>query len=253
MNNLKEEIISFIKNAVLEEGRKDYHLEPLVGFSSAADPLFEEIKRIVGPHHLLPREVLPEAETVVSFFIPFTAELVKGNRGRGPVSRDWGQSYIETNALINRINLDLKARLESMGLSAATVPATHNFDTKTLMSGWSHRSAAFVAGLGRFGLNRMLIGPKGGAGRYGTLFTSASVEADPQDQEERCLYNLNGGCKLCLKACPVEALTLEEFDRHKCYAQVLANSELLNLASVADVCGKCVTAGPCALGPKQPA
>ncbi len=196
----------------------------------------------------MPREVLPEAKTVVSYFLPFADGLVKGNRGPGPVSRDWGVSYVETNRLINRINQDLKALMETRGFSAATLPATHNFDEITLESGWSHRSSAYIAGLGRFGLNRMLIGPRGGAGRYGTFFISAELEPDRPAAEDYCLYNQNGGCQACLKACPVGALTLKGFDKHKCYAHLLANSQYLDLGTMADACGKCAVAGPCALG-----
>lgn len=247
MTDLKAEIKSFIELAVAEADQPAYFREPLVGFAAADNPLFEEIRRLIGPHHLRPQEVLPEARTVVSFFVPFTRELVQGNRGPGPVSRDWGLSYVRTNALINQINQDLMDKLQDQGLAAARLPATHNFDEKTLESGWSHRSAALVAGLGRFGLNRMLIGPKGGAGRYGTLFISAELEPDQPDEEERCIYHQGGRCRACVKACPVGALTEEGFDKHKCYAHVLANDRLLNLGAVADVCGKCAVAGPCAV------
>ncbi|MDR1045090.1 MAG: epoxyqueuosine reductase [Candidatus Adiutrix sp.] len=248
MPGSKDEIKSFIVRTVAGADPGGWYRTPLAGFSSADDPLFEEIIRIVGDHHLRPRDVWPGVRTVLSFFIPFSGTLVRGNRGRGPVSRDWGLSYVRTNALIGRLGRDLIQMAGARGHPAAAIPATHNFDSDTLRSAWSHRSAALVAGLGRFGLNNMLIGPSGCAGRYGTVFLSSRLEPDPRPEEEFCLYFKSGQCRACLAACPVGALGAEGFDRFKCYARLKENSAGLNIEGrQVDVCGKCVVSGPCAL------
>jgi epoxyqueuosine reductase QueG len=70
--SLKEEIISSIENSVLKYESKEYFRNPIVGFSSADNPLYEELKDIIGPDHLHPKDILPTARTVVSFFIPFS-------------------------------------------------------------------------------------------------------------------------------------------------------------------------------------
>ena len=244
----RREIGHLIRREVAANNGDGFFREPLVGFARADDPLFGEILRRVGPHHLRPADILPEGRTVVSFFLPFTDKVVSGNRGPGPVSRDWGLSYLAANVLINRINGLVIDLVTAAGGTAASVPATHTFDEKTLQAGWSHRSAALVAGLGRFGLNRMLIGPSGAAGRYGTVFISPEIDPDPRPEDEPCLYFKSGRCQACVRACPVEALTTESFDGHKCYAHVLENSEFLDLdGRLCDVCGKCVVAGPCAI------
>ncbi|MDL2260282.1 hypothetical protein LJB99_05360, partial [Deltaproteobacteria bacterium OttesenSCG-928-K17] len=145
-------------------------------------------------------------------------------------------------------NEQLAALLEPSGIKVASVPATHTFDTKTLQAGWSHRSAAFVAGLGRFGLNRMLIGPAGGAGRYGTAFLSVELPPSPKYDEDHCLYLKSGQCRACARDCPVGALTENGYDRHLCYQHLLKISADLGYADGSlDVCGKCDVAGPCAL------
>ena len=245
--NIRQALIDLIRREAMADNADGFFREPLVGFASAADPLFEEIIRQVGDHHLRPADILPEVKTVVSFFLPFTPMVVKSNRGSGPVSREWGRSYLAANILINRLGALASEMVVASGGLAASVPATHTFDEKTLKAGWSHRSAAMVAGLGRFGLNRMLIGPVGAAGRYGTIFISPELEPSPKPEDEPCLYFQDGRCQSCVRVCPVQALTVDGFDGHKCYDHVLKNSEMLNLGHLCDVCGKCVVAGPCAI------
>ena len=243
-----ETIKGIVESSTAADEYKYYFRAPLTAFARADDPLFAEIPRLVGSHHLMPGDILTGVKTVVSFFIPFSDELVKSNKGDGPVSRDWGLSYLAANALIGRIGESLIRRLTEMGHPSAAVPATHTFDTVTLQAGWSHRSAAFVAGLGRFGLNRMLIGPAGCAGRYGTVFTAAEIEPSARPSDDLCLYYKSGKCRACVRACPVEALTENDFDRHKCYDHLLLNSDYLGYdGDICDVCGKCVVAGPCAI------
>jgi epoxyqueuosine reductase QueG len=245
--SLADTIISFIKdNAAKAEEHKLFRT-PLVGFSSASDQLYANIGEIVGPHHLRPQDFLPNVKTVVSFFIPFQKETVKANRLEGPVSELWAESYLAANKLINYLSQSLCDYLKAQGLDSASVPATHNYDPITLKSGWSHRSAAFVAGLGRFGLNRMLITKLGCAGRCGTVFISSELPAGERTEEELCLYFKSKSCRACLKACPASTLTTKGFDRFKCNDQIQANAVYLSQKGLsADCCGKCATAGPCA-------
>lgn len=248
MTDWKQKIESFVVEAAEKADDQGLLRRPRVGFSSPDDPLFDEIIRRVGPHHLHPRDILPEVRTVTSFFIPFSKTVVEANRKEKPVARLWGQTYLKVNALINHISESLAAMVRAEGGQAALVPATYGFDPLTLKADWSHRSAALVAGLGRFGLNRMLIGPDGGAGRYGTVFISEFIEPGPKQEQDYCLYLKNGSCRVCLEACPVGALTVDGFDGLKCYARCKSNSEALNFdGGRCDVCGKCVTAGPCAI------
>lgn len=245
--NLAQTVKQFIEESAARIESREYFRTPLVGFSSADDPLYDRIVEIVGPHHLRPKDFLANAKTVISFFIPFREAAVTNNRGGGLVADLWGQSYLEANKLINSISAELCDLLKAKGFDAASVAATHTYDRKTLKAGWSHRSAAFVAGLGRFGLNRMLITRLGCAGRFGTVFTSAEIPASERIEDEPCLYYQSGGCRACLKICPVQAVTENGFDRFKCHEQLLANKDYLSEKGMpADVCGKCVVAGPCA-------
>ena len=63
--NDKQEIIrtiaSFVEkapgNSIPEYGGMKIYDSPLVGFSSARDPLYDDLKRkdVIGPHHRIPR------------------------------------------------------------------------------------------------------------------------------------------------------------------------------------------------------
>lgn len=245
--NLKEELTELINKCVIESESKNLYRNPLVGFSSADDPMYKQLKEIIGPHHLNPQDILPDAKTVVSFFIPFSKEIVSSNRKGEYTSIEWAKSYIEANALINYISQKMIEYLKGKGISADTVSATHTFDKETLKSGWSHRSAAYISGLGKFGVNRMLITPEGCAGRFGSVIISQEIQPTNRIEEEFCIYYKNGGCLECINACPVNALHIDDFDRFKCYERLLLNANQFTDIGLCDVCGKCVTACPYAI------
>ena len=161
---------------------------PLIGFASTADPLFAQLRQAVSPTHLLPGDLLPNARTVIVFFIPFERSVATSNVEGMLASREWATAYIETNALIRAVNEQLKHRLEAEGYVTAVTPPTHSFDPQRLISDWSHRHIAYIAGLGRFGVNNMLITASGCCGRFGSFVTDAEIAADERIPAEACLY-----------------------------------------------------------------
>ena len=227
----------------------DLFREPLVGCARADDPLFARISDYVGPHHLQPADMLPEVRSVISCFIPYSAKVVNSNRQAGEaVSEEWALAYLESRRLADEVGRETVERWIALGLKGALVPPDLNYDEAALRSSWSHRSAAYIAGLGRFGLNNLMITPSGCAGRLFTLFTSAELEPGRPLGEELCLHHKQGRCGYCLSHCPQRALSREEnFDRFKCHERLLEVSGDFNyLNRLCDVCGKCAV-GPCAL------
>ncbi len=245
---LKKEIVRFVLDSVGNARDGDLYREPLVGFASTDDPLFAQLPELATKNHILPHDILPGARSAVAFFLPFNADIVRGNRVPGMPSREWGESYIKTNALIDEISAGLVDFLAKKGVEAGRVSATGNYDEKALRASWSHRSVAFIAGLGRFGVNRMLITQKGCAGRYGSVVVAADLPADDRREEEMCVYRKNGGCRYCVDNCPARALTPDDFDRHACNAQLQENGREYEGVGFCEVCGKCVV-GPCAIFP----
>jgi epoxyqueuosine reductase QueG len=200
----------------------------------------------IVPGHLVPRALLPEAQTVCSIFVPFARVVVSSNRSGQVTSEAWARAYVETNWLLSHICEVLVSQLSEMGIPAAWAPPTHNFDPQRLISAWSHKSVAAIAGLGKFGHHQMLITDAGCAGRFGSIVLDAVVEQPPcQALGEVCAFEQ--GCRTCIEKCPVGALTEDNFDRHRCYEMCLTNDARFP-DWLADVCGKCAT-GPCAMRP----
>ena len=219
--------------------------KPIVGFAAADDTLFSELKHIVIASHALPADLLPEARTVIAFFIPFARSITTSNIKHPISSPEWATGYIETNKLIGALNDHLEQMLQKDGYRSATISATHNWIEEKLISNWSHRHVAYIAGLGRFGLNNMLITDRGCSGRVGSIITSAIIEPDVRPEHEACLFKYDGSCKKCVRKCVNEALVESSFDRFKCYEMLLKNVEEHRRRGYADVCGKCLAAVPC--------
>lgn len=246
---MKKRTIQEITDFVIEY-QKNAHIRthwniPIVRFAAADDPLFQQLKVAVSPTHALPGDLLANVRTVISFFLPFPKSITATNSKERLSSPEWAISYLETNELIKELGLHLQEFFGKFGAEVVTIPATHNWIKETLISNWSHRHVAVIAGLGRFGLNNMLITAQGCCGRIGSLLTSAAIEPDPRPAEEACLYKYDGSCKKCVRKCVNEALFEDSFDRFKCYDQLLKNVEKHQTVGYADVCGKCLAAVPC--------
>jgi epoxyqueuosine reductase QueG len=240
---LEQEITSFVSRYA--HSTQTRWQAPLIGFAHAQDPLFARLEQLVSPTHSTPRELLDGAQTVIAYFLPFDRQIVRSNRHGDDASREWAIAYIETNQLIVDLNQHLAHILANSGYDAAVLPPTHNFDKTDLISDWSHKHVAYIAGLGNFGLHHMLITDKGCCGRLGSIVTNAQIEATPRPTTAYCLYKHNHTCQACVKKCVGEALTGNGFDRHKCYAICLRNANIHEDPGLADVCGKCVSVVPC--------
>ena len=75
--------------------------------------MFYNLKDVVSPSHALPKDFLPEAKTVVAYFIPFDEVIVKSNIEGKESSKIWAKAYIETNQLILDLNIFIKNELKN--------------------------------------------------------------------------------------------------------------------------------------------
>ena len=261
---MKEKITKMIQDFVNEYEQKDNIStkwgEPLVGFANAKHPYILNLKKLITSTHKLPTDVLSDASIVIAYFIPFTKELADTNRMAGDIaSHEWALAYEETNEMFVKLNEYIISELRKLGYHADVSPEAFTFDQKILKSNWSHRHFAKIAGLGTFGINNMLITKFGCCGRYSTIVTNLDVTPDSPLEDEFCLYKKNGSCGLCVKHCPSGALTLDGYDRHKCYVVLRKNAELYTEFGSSytnesddcpnsvgsEVCGKCVVNKPC--------
>lgn len=273
---MKEEIRNYIEQFVRNyQGREEivtrYGL-PLVGFADSYHPYIQNLPDLISPAHELPQNVLPDAKTIIAYFVPFTKEIARTNKVGILASPEWARAYEETNALFGELNEALidfiyaKAGPAGSGVSprrtarAAVTPKATTFDQQKLISDWSHRHIAYAAGLGTFGVNNMLLTRHGCCGRFSTVITNLDLTPDEPVAEEYCLYKKNGSCGICVKHCPAGALTTDGYDRFKCYALCRENAKIYTEfgssyttedgtganSEGSEVCGKCVTDSPCA-------
>jgi epoxyqueuosine reductase QueG len=220
---------------------------PIVGCADAGDPLFVVLRRVVSPTHLLPQDLLPTAKTVIAFFLPFEKKVAMSNIAGVLASKKWVLAYVETNGLIAALGKHMREFLDARNYQVKTTPATHNFDEQRLISNWSHRHIGYVAGLGNFGVNNMMITERGCCGRIGSFVTDLSVAADPRLNYATCLYRHDSSCLKCVDRCVNSALFKDRFDRRKCYEMCLRNEARFKKVGKADVCGKCLVGLPCSL------
>lgn len=251
-----------IKNYVLEykvhRRSETSWREPIVGFADPRDPMFLELKNIVGAHHALPTDIIHNAKSVIAFFLPFSEEIVESNLSGAQSSRAWDIANIETNALIEDLNKFLYEKIVNNGFSASLLPATYNYDKEKLTSDWSHRSVGYICGIGTFGIHNMLITKSGCCGRFGSIVTDMEFISTPRTGVENCLYKYNSSCKKCLDRCVNNAFQLDSqgkvyFDRYKCNKQIYERVIPKYDIGLGDTCGKCMVGLPCSqTSPKMP-
>jgi len=220
--------------------------------TAPVDSRFDQLPQIAADDHLLPKDLLATAKSIIVFYIPFIKELVNENRKGDRPCRHWGVAYVQTNDLIGRLTQAFGDLLTEHGFKSGLTPATHNFDEAKLMARWSHKHVAHLVNLGRFGVHHMLITPVGCTGRLGSLVSEAELGDHPLiNTEEACLLKAGKECGKCIKACPVEALSENNFNRKSCWDRLNENRRILDylsdLPKTTDVCGKCVALMPCSL------
>lgn len=257
---IRKEIVSFITRNPdnrLPDSNTPYLDEPLVGFSSAADPIFTDYKKIIGPFHLLPAELLPEAVSVISWVLPISLTVRASNRKQSDwPSREWALTRTHGEAVNAALRRHLTAWLEGMGQKAVAPqysPLWQEFgDTPVgIASSWSERHAAYAAGLGTFSLSDGFITQRGIAHRCGSVITSLQLLPSGRtatDHRHNCLYHRNGSCGACISRCPVGAISFEGHDKKRCREFVYGTvpKKLSGEYGVPQLgCGLCQTRVPC--------
>lgn len=216
---------------------------PIFGVASAFDPLFEKLREpeVVGPHYLSPQEWLPEANTVISYFLPYSSQVREANRSEGYPAVEWLHGRFEGEFCNNGLRELLCTELKMAGAEAVAPSLDPRFKRVGYNSNWSERHAAFIAGLGTFGLSKALITEKGCAGRYGSVITSIRFEPTPRKYQD--VYEYCNKCGSCISRCPADAITMKGKEHDPCHHFVHVEVEQKHAPRYG--CGKCQTAVPC--------
>ncbi len=215
---IKEEITDVINGIIIHSGYKEWYREPLTGYVAADNPKFGELDEIIGNKMVLPSDILPEARTVIVYFLPYSTEIGKIIHGEACIYREWSEYYTVTNELLAEISQAVAGYLKKKGYVTSEIPPTNNYDEVTLTSQWSHKSVAVMAGIGSFGLNHLLVTKYGTAGRMNSLITDALIEPSEYTGHQYCLYYQTGKCKICLERCPTGAISEHGIDKFRCNA-----------------------------------
>ena len=230
--------------------------EPLIGIGSADDELFHSYKdpEVIGAMFWEPKEWLPDARSVIAFFFPFTEAVRKSNlRDAAAPSVQWLYGRIEGQQHINKCMDSVKGWLEEQGIRVCVPSSDERFAVQRRSVGseegpdfradsrWSERHAAYVCGLGTFGLSRGLITRQGIAGRFGSIIVDA--ELTPDERLYDGVYDYCTKCGACAKRCPVGAITVEHGKNNVRCSRYL--DETHERYAPRYGCGKCQTGVPC--------
>ena len=187
-----------------------------------------------------PQDFMKDARTVIILGISVPKESLESlPRGRG----EYTNTLVAVSATLRMIAFRLARNLEKEGYKAVIVPPEGDefgharSDRKTPKANISTKYAAYLSGLGKYGINHLLLtegfGPRV---RMTAIVTDTPLETGcPQKGifDERCAT-----CLRCVSICPAGALDKAgNIDRQKC-ADYMSNA----LGGLR--CGLCVKVCP---------
>jgi len=211
---------------------------PLVGFAPAGrwdHPPFEPWV----PEEFRPTAIFPETRTVIVIGLPVTLPILE----TAP-SIHYHELYRTVNALLDQNGYRIAEVLTRLGHPSIWIPRDGYGSIGILkekpIAFFSHRHAAYLAGLGSFGINNTLLTPEFGPRvRFASIFTSAEIRPDETLEKNLCIR-----CMQCVNACPVKAIPGTEYpegltEKKTCAAR----SEALNNRFISP-CGICIKVCP---------
>lgn len=239
---------------------------PVFSIGRADNPGFALLKQpgIVGEHHLMPQDWLPEAKTVISIASPHSRAVVDTNKKDPRIpSKEWLYSRSEGQHYLYALSVMVRDALIADGHKAVTPyvdkkymmskypgpvdPGTEHIPRYS--SNWSDRHVAYLNGLGTFGRSSNFISKIGSAVRINSIITDWDIEADEPDYDDWLGYC--NDCGACRKICPSQAIlsgqeTLKDIDT--CWMHTI---DICGMPRISLACGKCQVFVPCAFRPMK--
>ena len=266
---LETTIKAFIQspeNSLKDEENEEAWADPIVGFSSGDDPLYQFYNESIGAFYWTPEEIFtktfprlrvtPDELTVISWVLPHTDATKLDNRRQifYPSER-WARARISGEEVNAKLRKHVVATLREAGCEAVAPMLSPLWRRKVserygFASTWSERHAAYASGLGTFGLCDGLITPKGKAMRCGSVV--ARIKIPPTNRpytahHTYCLFFSKGICRKCIRRCPAGAITETGHDKVKCENHLKTTRDYVR--SHFDFegygCGLCQTGVPC--------
>ena len=251
--DVKRNVNEAIKNTIAEfEARDNFTTklgEPVIGYADVRNPLFDMFfTRGLSKH---PKEILQAGYTVVVYFLPYDEDAVRENLNSKEPGEKWKKAFFDTMWLSMRINANVRQVFEDVGRLTSLMNVPTDWDEKRHIEGWSHKLAAFAAGIGEIGPAGCFRTPDGRLGRVGGIITDGMYAADfdmLSNEQLETVYQqiLTDSCfqeaenvecsDEMISACPGCAITKDGIDRAKCQEYCKTVNEH---TPSPDVCGKC--------------
>ncbi len=234
-NIIEDFILQSPENHFRSPGGEKAFDKPLVGFSSGADPIYNQFKDVIGRFHWTPMEIYqrtfpeeavqPDELIIISWILPQTKATKTDNRMQTafPCER-----WVRARTFGEDVNVKLREKV-AKELNKNGYPALAPMLSKLwqeqlsekygFASTWSERHAAHACGLGTFGLCDGLITPLGKAMRTGSVIARIqipSLKRPYTDHHAYCLFYAKGLCGTCIKRCPADAISEAGHDKEKC-------------------------------------
>lgn len=191
------------------------------------------------PEEFHPDKIFPEARSVIVIGLPVSLPVLETSP-----SIYYRELYKTVNSLLDQYTYRLSEYLNQKGHASIFVSRDGYGSIKVLIDDpiafFSHRHAAYLAGLGNFGVNNTILTPEYGPRvRFGCIFTSAELPPDNMIEEHLCIH-----CMRCVRMCPVNALAEDDYPNNLTNKIVCATySEKLNEKYISP-CGICIKVCP---------
>ena len=225
---------------------------PIFACGCANDELYGKFKApdVIGTNFMTPTEWLPNAKTVISFFLPYTETIRLANaRDYQWPADEWLHGRYEGQLFLLSLADYIKQLLQEEGFESLIPAVDPRFGSKKadakskikFTSNWSERHVAYACGLGTFGLSKGLITEKGMCGRFGSIITELDLPKDTRPYQE--VYEYCTMCGICIPHCPAQAISFAEGkDSLQCSAFI---DKVHQHCTPRYGCGKCQVNVPC--------
>lgn len=234
---LEEAVSNDFFSYAREEGISDIFETPVLGYAKADDLRFSRLVKAGLTMH--PKEIYRPGNTVIINFLPFSDDYIKNN---------YVLAYEKAILTSAHINGFIQKTLVDMGREVSITGMPGDWDEDIYGPEWSHKFAAYIAGMGQFGAGGCIKTEAGYYGRFNSVITELSIEptSPPVDNENIidhiCKNSLFKGdlditvSGELISCCPAGAIDKDGINREKCqnYCRTLGQS-----APDPDACGKC--------------
>jgi epoxyqueuosine reductase len=167
-----------------------------------------------------PQDIMPGVRSVIVIGVAIPRGCILPlPKGRA----EYTNTLMAGTVTLRLIAFRMARDLERQGFLASIVPTEGSefgmwyANRETLKADISLKYAAYLAGLGSYGINHLLITNEYGSRvRMTAIITDAPLETDSPDISPLARSECSG-CQKCVKACPVKALSSDgTIDTHAC-------------------------------------